>query len=161
MSDDYADLLGDLDGPNASYPPFDQLSPYPKFLVIDLYGGYILDSGKWICITQPDQMFLARRLQTILAQIGINWEIKTHDSNAGRENIGVQFEIKPLSYGADAYEIGIETEGIISLFATNLSSLERGVNTLIQVIQLAFEEFGEGIASLWIRDWVDTSQGMT
>src|SRR5258708_32381886 len=170
MPNNDADKLGDLDGPDTIYPPFNRILPYPKFLVINIYGGYTLHSGKSICIRHPDQMILAQRLQTALAQLGIDWEIKIHDSNQGRENVGVQFEIKPLQYGTDAYEVEIEIyspdqkdyqNGIISLLATNLTSLERGVSTLIQVIKLAFEDFKENnssIASLWIRDWIDTSR---
>lgn len=165
MPNSYADILRQLDGPDQTYPPFDRISPYPRFLVVNLYGGYTLHSGKLICITHPEQLFLAQRLQAALTQIGVNWEIKSHEPNQDRKNVGVQFEITPLPYGTDAYEIEIEIyspdneryqDGIISVFATNLASLERGVNTLIQVIQLAFEEFKEDITSLWVRDWVDT-----
>ncbi|MEP7286307.1 MAG: hypothetical protein ABI947_11120 [Chloroflexota bacterium] len=166
MANNDAVRLGDLDGSDAIYPPFNRVFPYPKFLVINIYGGYTLLSGKSICITHPDQLLVAQRLQSALAQIGIEWGIKVQSANQGRENVGVQFEIKPLEYGIDAYEVEIEIyspyqnhykNGIISLLATNLPSLENGVGTLIQVIQLAFEEFEEDIPSLWIRDWMDTS----
>jgi len=134
--------------------------------VVNIYGGYTLVSGKLICIPHPDQMFLAQRLQIALAQIGIDWEIRVQGPKQGRENVGVQFEIKALEYASNAYELEIEIyspgqknyqDGIICLAATDLSSLERGVNTLIQAIQLAFATFKEDIASLWIRDWADTA----
>jgi hypothetical protein len=159
-----ADRLHALDGPGEIYPPFNRVFPYPKFLVVNIYGGYTLVSGKSICITHPDQLLLAQRLQVALAQIGIDWGISIDDPDQNHENLGVQFEIKPLQYGTDAYEIEIEIyspdqkqyqQGLITLTATNLASLERGVSTLIQVILLAFEEFKEDIASLWIRDWTD------
>src|SRR4051812_5565520 len=138
MPNNYADSLGALDGPEETYPPFNRVNPYPKFLVVNIYGGYTLHSGKSICMTDPDQRLLAQKLQATLEQIGIDWDIKVQNPNQSRENVGVQFEIKPLPYGADAYEIEIDIyspgqkdnqDGIMSLFATNLASLERGVNT--------------------------------
>jgi hypothetical protein len=42
------------------YPPFDKIVPYPKFLVINIYGGYDLVTGKLICITNSDQMPMAQ-----------------------------------------------------------------------------------------------------
>lgn len=165
MPDNDADLLGSLDGPNASYPPFENIKPYPKFLVINLYLGYILTNDKLICITHPDQTSIAKRLQSALRDIGFTWEIRLHQLDEGRENVGVQFELKPLKHGAGAYEIEIEDyipddeyykDGIMSLIAHDIAGLDRGVTTLIQVIQLAFEKFGDAIVSMWIKDWEAT-----
>jgi hypothetical protein len=162
MSNHTADILGSLDGPNQTYPPFDKLIPYPKFLVINIYCGYTIVSGKSICITNLNQMSYAEQLQTALAQIGFHWDIQLHLPEDGRKDVGVQFEIKPLANGADSYEIEIEIyspdddfygDGIISLIANDLSGLSKGANMLTQVMTLAYEECGYEIASLWIRDW--------
>lgn len=161
MSDNYANILGSLDGPGETYPPYNQISPYPKFLVVNIYGGYDLTSGKLICITNENQRVAAHRLQIALAQIDIDWQIALHQPEQGRENVGVQFEIKPLERAAPCYKLEIEIyyppHGIMSLAATELASLEKGIDTLIQVIQLSFEKFGLSIASLWIADWWDAS----
>jgi hypothetical protein len=167
--DNYGDLLGALDGQFVP-PPFERLVPYPQSLIINIYGGYTLISGKMIGLTKPDQMLIAQRLQTALEQIGIRWEIRQHLPDQGRENVRGQFEVKSLKQGDEAYELEIEIyspeqkeyqTGIISLIAHDLRGLEKGVATLIQVIQLAFAEFGEDIASLWIRDWPDNSDSQT
>lgn len=64
--------------------------------------------------------------------------------------------------GKSAFRIDIDVfspdskeyrNGIISLVATDAGALAKGVNMLMQVIQLGFEEYREAIASLWIRDW--------
>jgi signal transduction histidine kinase len=170
MSDNYGDLLGAFNGPDPLSPPFHRLIHYPKFLVFNIYGGYTLTSGKIIGLTNPDQMLIAQRLQAALEQIGIRWEIRQHLPHQGRENVGVQFEIKSLKQGNKAYELEMEIyypeekeyqTSIISLIAHDLRGLENGVATLIQVIQLAFAEFGKNIASLWIRDWPDNSDSQT
>jgi hypothetical protein len=162
MSNETARLLGGLDGPGQGYPPFEKMVPYPKFLVVNIYTGYQLISGQMICITQDDQMPLAQQLQAALAKIGFQWDIKLHQPEEGRKKVGVQFEIKPLQRGAGAYDMEIEIstpysdgDGIISLAAHDLAGLERGVDALIQIIHLAFEEFGEDIVSMWVEDWVE------
>jgi len=165
MSNDIANILGSLDFPNETYPPFDRLVHYPKFLVINIYCGYQLVTGKSICITNPDQMPSAKQLQTALADIGFHWDIQLHLPEDGRKDVGVQFEVKPLDKGAGAYEIEIEIyisgddfygEGIISLIANDLSGLSKGVATLSEVILLAYKKGGNEIASLWIKDWAET-----
>lgn len=55
MDDNADQILHSLDGPDAHYPPYDKLDPYPKFLVIDIYGGYTLTSDRVICITDEAQ----------------------------------------------------------------------------------------------------------
>ncbi len=164
MSFDYSDLLGDLDSPGQVYPPFNHLLPYPQSLVINIYGGYELLSGKVIAITSPEQRFTAQRLQSALAKLGIQWEIAEHQPDQGHENIGVQFEIKPLEHGSGAYELEIEIynarnkdfqDGIILLAAHDLSGLWNGVCTLTQAIQLDYARAGKDLAALWIKDWPD------
>jgi hypothetical protein len=161
MPNSDADILRALDGPGETYPPFNHLSPYPKFLVVNIYGGYTLTDDKLICITNEDQTDIAERLKSALVRLGFSWKIRVHQPAQGSLNVGVQFDINPTVDISTAYQLEIENyapwhkdyqNGIISLVATDLSSLEKGVDTLIQVIQLAFERFGEDIASLWIRD---------
>jgi hypothetical protein len=105
-----------------------------------------------------------------LAEIGFHWEIYVKQAEETCENIGVQFEIKPLERGNESYEMEIEIysptqneykDGIISLIANDLTGLTKGVTTLIQVIQLAYEMFGTDLASLWIEDWVDAADNTT
>jgi hypothetical protein len=160
-----SDLLGALDSSGSSeplYSPFHRLDPYPQYLVVNIYGGYTLLSNKSICITNADQMETAQRLQAALLELGTQWTIKQHSDAKICENIGVQFELKPLPYGESSFEIEIQVygpedvyykNGIISLIANDLIGLEQGVKMLIQVIHLSLEIDEESLVSLWIKNW--------
>ena len=161
MSNNHGDILRNLDGPDSQDPPFDQIVPYPRFLVVNIYGGYELLNGKTICLNDVSQTPIAQKLQLALQTIGIAWNIEVHKSVQEANSVGVCFEIRDPVHKDFSYELEIETygpnsrhhqQGKMTLAAVILSSLEMGVDTLIQVIRLAFDKFGKDVASLWIMD---------
>ncbi|KAB2853382.1 MAG: hypothetical protein F9K46_18440 [Anaerolineae bacterium] len=152
----------DDDATDALYPPYHKLDPYPKYLVINIYGGYTLVSDRVICITNQNQYAEAQKLQTKLNELGFRWDIHLATADAPCKRIGVKFEIQPLEKGKGSYQIDIGVfspmspeapDSVIALEANDDDALANGVTMLLKVIEVGLELDGEAIASMWIRDW--------
>src|SRR5258705_10937485 len=143
MSTEYGHPFFINDKTEPIYPPFDRLKPYPKWLVINVYGGYNLVNGRLIAYTNSNQEAATLRLKAVVRSHGYHWVTSLHTAEQAGENVAVQFEIRPVKNAVGYYELDIVCEWsdssgnhpeIISLVGCDLQGLERGVDTLIQII---------------------------
>ncbi len=124
------------------------LLPQPQQLTFT-EGSYRLSGGKLISIPSPIFLFTAQRLQSALAQRGLDWGIVMGGDS---EQIGIRLlrQSAPPEL-ENAYQVRITPEGITLIGSQNPVTLWHAALTLIQILQ----QSGEALPCLHIDDQPD------